>query len=300
MIRDQFDTLTVAKLREFVELGQEENLHLDFKLVADSKLSSRDDRKNLAAALSGFANSGGGLIVWGVDARKNTDGVDCTVELKPIDGVNHLVSRLNELTGESVDPTVHGVLHRKVAEGSIAFAVSYIPESDTGPHMARLGENRYFKRVGDSFYQMEHYDIADMFGKRRRPRLVLTYQVTGWNSGAKVILGIKNTGRGTANAPFFAFTCSGDLSKSFYGLDGNKNEGLPVLPTSHDGLQWSFSEGMDVALHPGMERQVTLLTRERSQSLQPEIDQTIDFALACQDQPLERGTLVIPLSELVT
>ena len=30
--------------------------------------------------------------------------------------------------------------------------------------MAKLGEDRYYKRSGDSFRKMEHFDLEDMFG----------------------------------------------------------------------------------------------------------------------------------------
>ncbi|MFM7293737.1 MAG: helix-turn-helix domain-containing protein, partial [Burkholderiales bacterium] len=137
-----YDSLNLADLRGFVERAQEENLHLDFKTLRDAHLSSGDDRKNLACALSGFANSCGGLIVWGVDARKNADGVDCAMQLKPISQVSALVGRLNALTGEGVDPTVDGVRHRAIeTELGAGFAITLVPESDAGPHMAKLGEN---------------------------------------------------------------------------------------------------------------------------------------------------------------
>lgn len=298
MNRERFDNLTVADLQEFVALGQEEYLHLDFKQIADPTFASRSDRKNLAAALSGFANSGGGVIVWGVEARRNSDGVDCAVKLVPVSEPAKVVSRLNQLTGEAADPTVVGVLHRKIEDESGAYLATFVPESETGPHMAKLGENRYFKRVGDSFYQMEHYDIADMFGKRRRPRLIVAYKVVGLYSVAQAVLSIRNEGRATAYAPFLAFNCEGDLTKSSWGLDGNKKEGLPVLPSSYDGLQWAFCAGMDVALHPGMERQVSMLNRDRAKSVDPESGVKITYAIACQDQPLERGTISISLEEL--
>jgi hypothetical protein len=39
--------------------------------------------------------------------------------------------------------------------------------------MAKLGEDRYYKRSGDSFYRMEHFDLEDMFGRRQKPNLHL-------------------------------------------------------------------------------------------------------------------------------
>lgn len=86
--------------------GRRENLHLDFKTLASSHLRSADDKHNFAKALSGFANSDGGIVVWGVDARKDAQGVDCAQQLKPIAEVAVLVPRLNSLTSDLVSPSV--------------------------------------------------------------------------------------------------------------------------------------------------------------------------------------------------
>lgn len=294
-----FESLSLSDLEDFVTLRQEENLHLDFKVVKDADLSYRDDRKNLACALSGFANSSGGLIVWGVDARKNPDGIDCAGELKPISKVGLLIGRLNALTGEGVDPSVARVQHRAIeTKDGQGFAITMVPESDTGPHMAKLGENRYYKRNGDGFYKMEHYDIADMFGRRRKPKLTVFYKVIRKRSDSEIHLGLKNDGRATARAPFFAFESDGPLQRSQYGIDGNGNDGLKWLRAANSGLKWAYGGGMDFALHPAMEHKVASLTLGIPARPEPTTDVVVRYAVACEDQPLERGMIIIPIGEL--
>ena len=76
-LEDEFESLDVDAINAFIRERQEEHLYLDFKLANQADLN-RDDRKNLAKALSGFANSSGGIIIWGVEANdKNADGIDC-------------------------------------------------------------------------------------------------------------------------------------------------------------------------------------------------------------------------------
>ena len=41
--------------------------------------------------------------------------------------------------------------------------------------MAKLGENRYYQRSGDQFRMMEHFQVADMFG---RPGRVNDFETT--------------------------------------------------------------------------------------------------------------------------
>jgi hypothetical protein len=37
--------------------------------------------------------------------------------------------------------------------------------------MAKLGEDRYYKRSGGAFYVMEHFDLEDVFGRRQKPKI---------------------------------------------------------------------------------------------------------------------------------
>jgi hypothetical protein len=65
---------------------RQENVALEFKTKSNPGTGepSRDDRRNLGIALSAFSNSMGGLIVWGITAKEDADGVDCATELQPI------------------------------------------------------------------------------------------------------------------------------------------------------------------------------------------------------------------------
>ena len=63
--------------------GSVERAHVDFKEKhdrRDSKLAD-DDKKNLAKAVSGFANTGGGVLIWGIE--------DQTIAPKPITDISH-------------------------------------------------------------------------------------------------------------------------------------------------------------------------------------------------------------------
>ena len=70
-LRAAFESMDVARVEQFIKDKQEENIELDFKTVNSADLSDADDRKNLAKVISAFANSSGGLIVWGIDADRS-------------------------------------------------------------------------------------------------------------------------------------------------------------------------------------------------------------------------------------
>ena len=171
---EQFNALDASVVDRMIAEGREEDVLLDFKTVSAPDFSKRDDRRNLAIAVSGFANSSGGMIIWGVDARRDDTGVDQAVAASEICPLRLFTSRLAEFSATCASPPVDGVLHRALSrQGDRGFAATLVPESSVAPHMAKLGEDRYYKRNASRFYALEHFDLADMFGRRQRPALQL-------------------------------------------------------------------------------------------------------------------------------
>lgn len=305
-----FSELSLDDIDRYIAESQEENLNLDFKVINRSDLTHADDKKNLSKALSGFANSSGGIVIWGLDGRKNASGIDCAYGKKEIKPLSLFVSRLNELTGEGVYPPVAGVRHRPVPLSDDAgFAVTIVPESDSGPHMAKLGEDRYYKRSGDSFYRMEHYDVQDMFGRRRRPELKLNTKLTfagGGSSGGKkyvnvqVTYALENVGRGAAKAPLLALKIKSKHWLSQSGIDGNGNFGLDRLPHARGSLDHLFGGSSVTVIHPGTFREVCAISLRIDQDSPQAEDLVVDYLIASEDIRASSGEHVTNKEEILS
>jgi hypothetical protein len=299
-IRDLYSALSVEMVEDYVTNGREEDLHLDFKTATPAL--NRDDRRNFAVAASGFANSEGGLIIWGVEARKDSEGIDRACGKPGIAGLPRFLSALTEHTGAVVSPVSNGIVHRVIpgTQSDWGFAITLIPASDSGPHMAKLGEDRYYKRAGSSFVRMEHFDIADMFGRRPHPELVLKYDVPhaqrwgGNRSRFFVHLSIENQGRGSARAPYLALRLTPGYGIYEFGFDGNGHHGLPRLPIARDGL-FRFGGSGDVFVYPGTTLPVTALVCETAE-IPPNL--VIHFQLCSESTPLIEGTVEMTGAQL--
>lgn len=291
-LTDDFAAVRIETVHAYVREGREEDLHLDFKNIGDPSLS-RDDRKNLAIALSGFANSDGGIIVWGIDARPNDNKVDCAIGVREIRDVQLCLTRLNELTGQSVSPIVEGVFHRAITTaGSAGVCVSLIPASASGPHMAKGGEDRYYKRSGSAFYKLEHFDIADMFGRRHRSVLRLALEKE--NRGNSLLVSIKNEGRGIAKAPYLAIDLPQGFRASGYGFDGAGRFGLRQI--GQYGNRCYFGGDAGTVIHVGQTLPITRLeTTAQTIDGLPTIRgiQRFTFELAAEDVDLVLGVVEI-------
>ena len=302
-MEELFRSLRYETLCEWIEERRGEDLHLDFKLVEDASCG-RTDRKSLAKALSGFANADGGLLVWGVDCRRNEEGVDCAIGVSLIPEAIKFESRLNEFAPQVVTPVVEGVEHRRLSvEGDAGLVITHVPPSDTGPHMAKAGEDRYFKRSGASFLRMEHYEVSDMFGRRRCPRLranirlVRAGGVSGGGQPARrkvrCVVSLSNDGRGSAFAPFLGVRTAGPYRLSSWGIDGNGNLGMNrIVGVSEEGWM-DFGGSTDKTLHPGTSIDVVAFEGEFVEGVGEAEDLDVQVRMAALDAPLATTDLQV-------
>jgi hypothetical protein len=301
---DIFNKIDFKVIDSFITNKQEENLHLDFKTVNSANLN-RDDRKIFAKALSCFANSSGGLIIWGIVAKKDIEGRDVAQSKQPIKDLSKFIANLNRLTGELVDPIVEDVEHKKIEimkeEG---FVISKIPESLSGPHMAKVGEDRYYKRSGDSFYKMEHFDIEDMFGRRRKPKLELVHKITtemtvGQNKVIlNAIIGIRNIGRGLAKTPFLEIEIEHPYVVSKYRVDGNRNFGLPQLVQTFDSNVFRFGGSINHVIFPKTIQDVFVIPIEVNKENLSIHDINFRYKIGADDINVIEGTYSIANIEI--
>jgi len=303
-LNEFYNSIDLNKIDDFIDSKREEDLHLDFKRLNEPKMD-RGDRKNLAKALSGFANSDGGIIIWGVDARPNSEGINCAFDKIPILPLQLTISRLNEFTGSHVNPSVDGVIHKPViSENDSGFAVTLIPSSDSTPHMAKGGEDRYYKRSGDRFIKMEHFEIEDMFGRRPKPILSLSYRVIrglvqrGDALEFHIILGLTNDGKGSARAPYLSIY-SPVYQVYRFGLDGNGNEGLPRLTSARDSEWLRYGGSGDTVIHPSTNLDVLVLSGTFDPAKPGFTDQTIGYQIAAEGMSLAEGTLQLEVNSLI-
>lgn len=249
-----------------------ERVHFDFKEKRDRRNATldEDDKKNLAKSISGFANSGGGVVIWGI-----TDSGDKA----PISDVVDFLKKLLEMCSHVTDPTVNGIdgtfIH-SAASASEGYALLYVPESTSQPHRVIIKlkdlNGHYYVRSGSSFEVASHVQLEDMFGRRPKPKLEIDYSIISRRSANNVdlsiLLTLHNRGRALAKYPYVALTVNSPYYISFWGHDGNGKTGLPtltresavMLPDSGSNkghLRVEFGSQGDFVIHSGASVKLT-------------------------------------------
>jgi hypothetical protein len=118
-----------AAIDEFIATRKAEELFLDFKRSSDNGAGvrlSQNDRDNLAKAISGFGNSAGGIVVWGVDCSQAPDGADVARMKVPIVDPHRFASWLNAAVSGCTIPPHNGVLNTPIPDARACRQLSQI------------------------------------------------------------------------------------------------------------------------------------------------------------------------------
>lgn len=298
---------------------QDENIFIDFKRKSNLNTigAERSDRDTFSKAISGFSNAAGGIIIWGIDCRKK-DGLDVVQALIPINGVMSFLNDLNAYIPTSIQPLNVGIENQIIWEKESAetgFIVTYIPESDSGPFRS-LGDHNYYTRSGNNFIKIDHFMLADMFGKRQRPQLVADYCISASGNvlsrsvRVEIVFKLRNCGRYVATYPAASIIPNTGLKVSEYGVDGNRNFNLRPVLINHSTRrkdEYFFSGGINDVIHPTFSLDLCVLgvpdiftdTSQFYGKSMNDIAFSIDYVLYAEGcQPLE-GKIIINYRELV-
>lgn len=145
----------------------------------DFKGKPRDDhdaKKIWSKALAGYANITDGLLIWGIDARKDeATGRDVAVALRLIEDPIAFKGRLRELQPDATNAPVMGVeieAYPGTGDGP-GFVVCFVPESAHKPHRAEFADRQWYYRAGTNFKPAEPGLLRTLFYPQRSTRFDL-------------------------------------------------------------------------------------------------------------------------------
>jgi len=212
----------------FVSRKIEESLNLEYK-----DIKAYDNFDELSKDVSAFANSEGGLLILGVGQEKKRPKIFPT-EITWGDEFLSKERLENNLTGK-IHPRIEGLKIVPIRKNNSVIFLLDIPQSENPPHMAF--DKRYHRRLNFGNSPMEHYEVSDFFGRRRKPCLSLIVQLTEIDVKdstyqLKIRLFLQNSGKAIAKyiqltASFFNLEILG-FTGPFDRID-DLREGVPSI-----------------------------------------------------------------------
>ncbi|MBN2715894.1 MAG: ATP-binding protein [Deltaproteobacteria bacterium] len=209
-IRTFFDSIeTIDDVRKLIEDEERESVTLDYKQA--DKRWNHIAKEKIAKHISAFANSEGGILVFGVSCDElDKDKPVLITGLHPLNGVEDL----DRIITSAIRPEIEGWARKKIGDGALSVLLVYIPASDSGPHQS-MKHKQYFHRSGAQSIAMEHYLVQRYFGRHYHPLLSInvrepggiraTYPKKDWTHYFAFQFVIGNSGKGNAKG------CSGQI-----------------------------------------------------------------------------------------
>lgn len=254
-------------LEAFIADRQAEELFLDFKRAsnngADVKLPNLD-RKNLSKAISGFGNSEGGVIVWGVDCSQGIDGADVAKALVPIENPKRFVSLLQGAVSGCTIPPHSKVEHHAIEdENGKGYVVTLIPKSDATPHQSVVNK-QYYIRAGSDFVPTPHDVLGGMFGRRPQPHVFPNFILSVpklENTKLKIDFGlaVHNEGPGIASDVFYICRVDSTPGPNCHISIGTPDQ-INWTGSSEFGRQLSLISTSGYRMPPGASAQPMILS----------------------------------------
>lgn len=156
----------------------EESINIDFKSAdALSKIDSK--KKEISKDVSAFANSNGGIIIYGIDEIDHKAS-----SISFVDG--------NEFTKEWLEQVISSTIQRNIPDLKIfpirknglisqTVYVVQIPESLEAPHIGK--DKKFYKRYNFESVAMEEYEVRQLYNRKVKSKLFLA----GYNIGLKEV-----------------------------------------------------------------------------------------------------------------
>ena len=154
---------TIEDIQALIDSHAEEDVHLELKRA---NALSKENADKITKTFSAFANSDGGVVIYGVAEQDHVAS-----DYSFVDG-NIITSEHISQLARYVQPTIDGLTIypiRKDGDFSKSIYVVKVPRSDKAPHMAK--DHKYYKRNNVESIPMEYFDVMDVMNRIHYPKL---------------------------------------------------------------------------------------------------------------------------------
>jgi len=212
-------------VEQLISAQREEDINLDYK-ASDSLDKTDGKKKEISKDVSAFANSDGGVIIYGVrenPAQRNIpEGID--VGSDPT-----IISKewLEQIINSGIKPKIHGLRIKSitVASGKVIYVV-YIPKSMTA-HQA--SDHRYYKRYNFQSTPMEHYELMDILNRAVLPDLEPEFTLVSAGNAFHLVVVLVNRGTTVIRNVSFVLSLPHDLIIDSMGVSFRREDYINLV-----------------------------------------------------------------------
>lgn len=151
-----------------------------FNLVfkpADELTNSEDNEKEIAKDISAFANSNGGIIIYGIKGYNQPDKEHFQEFIDPIDGFNFSKEWLEKVISCNVFPCIEDIVIQAIYLNSLNKDVIYVVIVNKSITVHQASDYRYYKRCNSESVPMYDFEIRALMSLKNTLKIKLDCEI---------------------------------------------------------------------------------------------------------------------------
>ena len=165
---------TQSELEVLIRDSVEERFDLEYKR-ADSLKKSEGAKKEITKDVSSFANSAGGVLIYGIAEFDEPDKAHLPERLDPIDRTSFTREWIDQIIG-NIRPRLDVVI-TPIGLDSGPNNCAYVIEIPKGVTAHQAADCRYYKRFNFRAEMMLDHEIRDVMSRSEVPKLVPHFRI---------------------------------------------------------------------------------------------------------------------------
>lgn len=163
-------------LQKLIDDEIEENLNLEYK-SADSLGKSDGKKKEISKDVSAFANSDGGVIIYGIKEYDEKTKRHLPEKVDSIDRTNFSKEWLEQIINSNIHPRIPNLIIKSINLSAESNRVVYAVEISKGNTAHQANDKRYYKRYNFESVPMDDYEIKDILNRTQFPLLEIEFKI---------------------------------------------------------------------------------------------------------------------------
>lgn len=160
------DDLTEADIQRLVDNAIPESKILDYK--AEIKLGNDEEKKEFLADITAFANTEGGVIIFGIEENKDSSGKNTGLPGNIVgiaeSNQDQLIQRIEDTVRSNTDPKINKVGIKLVNVNGKKVLVIGVTKFIGLPHMMTFkSSNKFYKRRNTGKYLLDTNELNELF-----------------------------------------------------------------------------------------------------------------------------------------
>ncbi|MFA4851886.1 MAG: ATP-binding protein [Bacteroidales bacterium] len=167
---------TSTDLQNLILNQVEENLHLDYK-AADAIGKTDGKKKEISKDVSAFANSDGGVIVYGIKEFYDPTKKHLPEAIDPLDRTIISKEWLEQVINSNIFPRIDFLKITPIPINPSTNEVVYVVTINKSSTAHQAADYRYYKRYNFESVAMYDFEVRDIMNRNKLPKIELSFEI---------------------------------------------------------------------------------------------------------------------------